>query len=159
MIASLAYYVFSNSFEEVLDEKKLLNISALKAKMNPTIFNSYGNSYLYGIDESSLAEFKNDIFFDFMRLHTVRNEGHYVKSMLLEEDLAKSDISDENNRYDFFRYYFLELIYHRISGIYNPFSGDVSNKNLADYKTKGYMPQSFYTDKNFAVRAGLKWNF
>lgn len=124
LFASAAYYMLSMPLEEVLSEKRLLNISGLNPKINPSIFNQYQASYTYNINETTLNNFKQNNQSDFMRLHTIRNDGHYVKSWMLEEELAKADLSDKNNLADFIKYYFVELALHRISNINNPFAED-----------------------------------
>jgi hypothetical protein len=134
LLASAAYYyTLSIPFEEVLDEKKLLNINGLSSKIDPFSFNKYSKSYLYNLREDILNDYKTNDYNNFMRLHTIRNDGHFVKAMLLEEELAKVDLSNKNNFSDFMKYYFVGLFAHRSLNIYNPFKkGDVNvSKNVS----------------------------
>jgi hypothetical protein len=142
LLASCAYYMLSAPFEEVLHENQLLHINGLKAKINPFLFNQYQSSYPYGMDEDVVAKFKETNHLDFMRLHIIRNDGHYAKSLLLEEELAKVNLSDKNNLYDFYRYYFLLSVYHRGANIYSPFKKDVKRHDLPEEK------QPLIIDKN-----------
>jgi hypothetical protein len=47
------------------------------------------------------------------------------------------------------------------SVIQNQFSGQNKFSLLLgyNYKTKGYMPESFFMNENFDVRLGFRWNF
>jgi hypothetical protein len=111
-------------FEETIAEQRLLSIDGLHAKMNPFIFNKTGFSYSYGIENSILSNYKTNNYGNFMRLHTIRNDGHYVKAQILEEELAKVTLSNKNNLRDFIQLYFMELFLNKSYTIYNPSGKD-----------------------------------
>ena len=124
-IVLLSYYVLvAFPLEEIFSEWKLLEMNGISARPYPLLYNKHGMAYLYNIGRSALSDFKNGHYTDFMRLHTIRNDGHYVKSMMIEEDLAKIDLSNKNNQYEYFKQYLPMLFYYRSSNIYNPFLRD-----------------------------------
>ena len=111
-----------------------MNLNGLNPKINPFLLNRYNESYLYGIQEDVLSDFKKGHYLDFMRLHTIRNDGHYAKALMLEEELAKINLSNRNNKFDYIRYYFIALYIHRTSNIFVLNKSDVKNRNLKDDK-------------------------
>jgi hypothetical protein len=121
-LASLLYYSFSIPFEEALSEQRLLNVRGVKSRMNPTLFNTQLSPYLYGVDDPVLAGYKTDHYGDFMRLHTIRQDGHWVKAQIMEDELAQADLSNRNNQISFVELYVMELFWHRFSIVYNPFA-------------------------------------
>ncbi|MDR3217717.1 MAG: carboxypeptidase-like regulatory domain-containing protein [Dysgonamonadaceae bacterium] len=141
-VTSALYYLFSMPFEEALSEQRLLHLNGLEPKMNPTIFNSTDYSYIFGIGSDILNNYKTNNYNNFMRLHTIRNEGHFVKAQILEEELAKVDLSNKNNQAIFFDLYFLELFMHRSLTIYNPFGKDRKSINVSEEK------QALIIDRN-----------
>ncbi|MDR2533477.1 MAG: carboxypeptidase-like regulatory domain-containing protein [Tannerellaceae bacterium] len=153
-IISLAYYMLAIPFEEVLSEHQLLNISGLNHKVNPTPFNVHLDAYVYGINESVLNDFKANNQYNFMRLHTIRNDSRYVKGLMIEEDLAKIDLSNKNNLMDYIRYYAMELAISRLGNIYNPFAkgaGAYSSDNrrlITDY-SRSWVKYLFEPDADY----------
>jgi hypothetical protein len=127
--ASTAYYILSVPFEDVLTENFFLNISGINAKINPFAYNKYGISYLYNINDNLMIEYKQSDYQNFMRLHTIRNDGHYAKSQILEEELVRADLSNSNNKLQCVLYYIMELGYHRSLNMYNPFANEVKSQN------------------------------
>ena len=129
----LGIYLYSTFIsipvEEAMSEWFLLNRSGIDAKINPFIINKYNAPYLYNIDNQVLSDFKRENYGDFMRLHIVRNESHYVKSNMIEEELAKVDLSNKNNWFNYWQLYAMELLGHRGTNIYNPFKKDVKQIN------------------------------
>jgi hypothetical protein len=69
-----------------------------------------------------------------MRLHTISADGHNVKAQILEEELAKVDLSNANNKRAFIDLYFLELFFHKGFTIYNPFAKDKKSMNISENK-------------------------
>ncbi|WP_298647799.1 hypothetical protein [uncultured Proteiniphilum sp.] len=129
----LGIYLYSTFIsipvEEVMSEWLLLNRNGIDAKVNPFMINKYNTPYFYNIDNQVLSDFKNENYGDFIRLHTVRNESHYVKSNMIEEELAKIDLSNKNNWFNYLQLYAMELLGHRGTNIYNPFKKDVKQIN------------------------------
>jgi len=122
MLTLMTYnYLISFPFGNAASEWLLLNKNGIRANMNPTILNRYLTSYLYNVNNTVLSNLKNNNYLDFMRLHTIRNDGRYVRSFLIEEDLAKIDLSNRNNRYSFVMLYWTELAQHRIMNAIDPF--------------------------------------
>lgn len=117
--------LLSIPLEEAMSERLLLHKNGILAKAYPSLINRYATPYLYNIDNAGLSDFKNNNYIDFMRFHTVRNEGHHVKSIMLEEELAKIDLSNKNNLIDYLLLYAIELLGHREANIYNPFKKEV----------------------------------
>ncbi|MDR3340331.1 MAG: carboxypeptidase-like regulatory domain-containing protein [Candidatus Symbiothrix sp.] len=150
LATSILYYLFSMPFEEALSEQRLLHLSSLEPKMNPTIFNNTSYSYIFGINNDALNNYKTNNYNGFMRLHTIRNDGHFVKAQILEEELAKVDLSNKNNKAILFELYFLELFMYRSLTIYNPFEKDQKSINVSEEK------QPLIIDKN---RSWVKYLF
>ena len=136
LAANYAYnYFISMPIEEILSERQLLYTGGLKPDILPTFINKYRDPYLYGVNNDILSEFKENNYYDFMRLHTVRNDGHYTKAILMEEELAKADLSNINNRVDAINLYSPELLLHRIRNMYNPFAKKVRTpENISENK-------------------------
>ena len=135
LLSIFAYnYVMSPPFEDAASEWLLLNKNGIQAKMNPTLFNRYSDSYLYNIGDEALSDFKADNHLDFMRLHTVRGEGRYVKSFLMEEELAKVDLSNKNNKYNWAILYAMRLFWNRGMSLSDPFEKDVKQSNKPEEK-------------------------
>ncbi|MDR2809927.1 MAG: carboxypeptidase-like regulatory domain-containing protein [Tannerellaceae bacterium] len=133
-IASIVYYSLSAPFEEALSEQRLLNVDGLKSKMNPTLFNTRLSSYVFGVDNSVLTEYKANHYGDFMHLHTIRKDGHWVKAHIMEDELAQVDLSNQNNKRSFVELYGLELFLHRFALTYNPFSKDKKTPGVSEDK-------------------------
>lgn len=121
---SYLYHLLSIPFEEVLAEQLLMNLDGLKPRMNPTILNRANSSYIHGLSNPILSDYKINHHNNFIRLHTIRNDGHFVKVQILEEELAKADLSNKNNKIAFVHIYGLELALHRIFNTYDPFGKD-----------------------------------
>jgi hypothetical protein len=125
-------YIISAPIGDVASEWLLMNKNGIQAGMNPIIFNKYRGSYLYNIDSKTLSNFKNEKYHDFMRLHTIRHDGRYVKSFQIEEELAKVDIHNNNNSGNYLMLYWLELLGHQIANINNQSKKDVKQSNKAE---------------------------
>lgn len=117
--------LISYPLDAVMSEWLLLDKNGIRAKANPFMFNKYDSPYLYNVDNQVLSDFKNGNYGDFMRLHTVRNETHYVKSNMIEEELARIDLSNKNNWINYIQLYAVELLLHHETNIYNPFKKEV----------------------------------
>jgi hypothetical protein len=124
LIYSAVYYLLAMPLEETIAEQRLLSVDGLHAKINPFVFNQTNFSYSYGIDNNVLNTYKTNNYGNFMRLHTVRNDGHYVKAQILEEELAKVNLKNKNNQRDFLQLYLTELLLHKSFAVYNPFGKD-----------------------------------
>jgi hypothetical protein len=133
LLASFTYYSISNTVEEAFTEKTLLNINGIKPKMN--IFGDLlGESYLHNLSDNVMQDYKSKYYNDFMRLHTLCADGHFAKSIAMEEEIAKVDLSNRNNLIDYLFLYSYELLAHKISLIYNPWSKNVKAKNTSSEK-------------------------
>jgi hypothetical protein len=150
ILASTLYFALSMPFEEVLSEYRLLSINNIRTNINPTIFNKASNTYLFGLSDDAFSEYKASHFDNFMRLHTIREEGHLIKAQIIEEELARIDLSNKNNRRRYMLFYGLDLFLYRISAAYNPFSKDANPINLPAIK------QPFIIDRN---RSWVKYLF
>ena len=106
--------------ENATSEWLLLNRNGVQAKMNPTIFNRPGASHLFGINNSVLSDFKKNNHLDFMRLHTIRHDGAYVRSFLMEEELAKVDFFNIANRRNYMLLYWMGLLQYRMENLIRP---------------------------------------
>ena len=149
-LSASLYAFLTFPIQEVTSEWLLLNKNGIQAKMNPLLLNSYNNTYLYNLNNGILSDFKNDNYLDFMRLHTVRNDRNYVNSFLLEEEIAKIDLSNRNNQYSFRMLYWVELFLGRAMNIYNPFKKDMKQFDKSEEK------QPLIIDRN---RSWVKYLF
>jgi len=128
--------------EEVEVERYLTSSNNLKVKSIPTNLNSLNESYLYGLSNQEMNTFKASNYTGFMRLHYVRNEYHYLKTKILEEDIAKADMANKNNKFDFIKTYLLDLVFNRC---YNIFYSPLKDKYLKG-KDKDKAP--LFVDRN-----------
>lgn len=147
---SYLYHMLSIPLEETLSEQRLMALDGLKPKMNPTILNRTNSSYIYGLDDDVFSNYKINQYNNFMRLHTIRNDGHFVKAQILEEELARIDLSNRNNEVTFINVYLMELYLHKIFNTYNPFAKD--KKQLSTSGAK----QPLLVDRN---RSWVKYLF
>jgi len=145
LLPSLANVYLISPLEEIEVERKLLSLNSLHSRMNPLSFNSLNKSYHYGLSQTQLDHFKSVNYTDFMRLHTIRNEYHYIKTKILEEEIAKVDLSNKNNRYDFIKTYIMDLVYNRA---YNLFYSPLKDKDL-NINDKNKEPIIVDTDKSW----------
>ncbi|MDO5524363.1 MAG: carboxypeptidase-like regulatory domain-containing protein, partial [Bacteroidia bacterium] len=136
--------------EENASEWLLLNKNGIHSKINPLIVNKYNSTYLFGIADRQISDFKTGNHLDFMRLHTIRNDGHYAKSVLIEEELAKADLSNKNNWFNYLQLYSMELLMHKGTNTYNPFKKDVKQHDITEEK------QPLIIDRN---RSWVKYLF
>lgn len=151
LIGIYLYQTFvSLPLEENASEWLLLNKYGIRAKINPLTINRYNSTYLHGVPNQQILDFKTENSFDFMRLHTIRNDGHYTKSFLIEEELAKADLSNKNNLFNYLQLYSMELLMRRGANTYNPFKKDVKQHNIAEEK------QPLVIDRN---RSWVKYLF
>lgn len=142
--------VISIPMEETASEWLLLRKNGINAKINLLLINKYNSPYLYNSHNQTLLDFKTENYLDFMRLHTARNDGHYVKSFLIEEDLAKADLSNRNNLINYLQLYAMELLMHRGTNTYNPFKKDINPRDMSEEK------QPLIIDRN---RSWVKYLF
>ncbi|MDR0333860.1 MAG: carboxypeptidase-like regulatory domain-containing protein [Dysgonamonadaceae bacterium] len=116
------YYAYSGFVSipliDVSSEWLLLNKAGMQAKTHPTMFNRYNESYSYGFTNAIMSDFKNNNHLDFMRLHTIRNEGRYVRTFLMEEEIAKVNLRNRNNFLNYVLLYFPELFHNRTVDIF-----------------------------------------
>jgi hypothetical protein len=120
--------------EETLSEQRLLNVQGLKPKIYFTTFNKLQSSYIFGMDNNALTEYKTNHYNNFMRLHTVRQDGHWVKAQILEDELAQIDLSNRNNKKKFMELYLIRLFLHKLSVTYNPFANNKKTLNVSEDK-------------------------
>jgi hypothetical protein len=126
----MAYsYLISPILGEVASEWLLMNKNGIQTKVNPNPFNRYRVPYLYNANNDVLSDFKNNNYFDFMRLHSISRDGRHVKSFLIEEDLAKTDLSNKNNRYSYITLFCLELLAYRAMNLDNLARRDIVPSN------------------------------
>jgi len=65
-----------------------------------------------------------------MRLHTLRGEYHYLKTKILEEDIAKADMDKRNNKKNYITLYLMDLLYNRTYNIfYSQLKDKIINSN------------------------------
>ncbi len=140
----------STPLEENASEWLLLNKNGIHSKINPLIVNKYNSTYLFGIADRQISDFKTGNHLDFMLLHTIRNDGHYAKSVLIEEELAKADLSNKNNWFNYLQLYSMELLMHKGTNTYNPFKKDVKQHDITEEK------QALIIDRN---RSWVKYLF
>lgn len=148
--------LLSIPIEETVSEWLLLHKNGIQVKIYPSFINKYNTPYLYNIDNLVLTDFKNKNYIDFMRLHTIRNDGHYVKSLLMEEELAKIDLSNKNNWLNHLQLYATELLGHRGTNIYNPFKKNVKQINKPEEqqplivdRNRSWVKYLFYPDAEY----------
>ena len=126
----MAYsYLISPILGEVASEWLLMNKNEIQANVNPNPFNRYRTPYSYNVSNDVLSDFKNHTYTDFMRLHTISRDGRYVKSFLIEEELAKIDLSNKNNRHSYMMLYWMELFSYQVMNIDNLSRKDVRPSN------------------------------
>jgi hypothetical protein len=133
-VASVLYHFFSTPFEEVLSEQQLLNVHGLTSKINPVIFNKFQSSYVSGLSNDVLTEYKTNYYNDFMRMHTIRQDGHWVKAQIIEDELVQANLSNRNNRRSFWELYWVELFIHKLSMAYSPFAKDRKTLDVSEDK-------------------------
>jgi len=125
MLALMTYnYLVSVPLGDAASEWLLLNKNGIHSGMNPTMFNRYQTAHLFNVSNDVLHDFRNNNHFDFMRLHTIRNDGRYVRSFLIEEEVAKINLSNRNNRLSFMMLYWQELYVLRMMNMLDPFWRD-----------------------------------
>jgi len=121
-LALLTYnYFLSPPFGDAMSEWLFLNKNEIRAGMNPTMFNRYLTPYMFNVNNTEMSDFRERNRLDFMRFHTIRNDGRYVRSFLIEEELARVDLSNRNNRFSFVMLYWIELMQLRMMNIIDPF--------------------------------------
>ena len=134
-LSGALYTYLTFPFQEVAAEWLLLNKNGIRAKVNPFVFDRRSgvlSPQLHGLNNAFMSNFKNDSFFDFMRLHTVRHERNYINSLLLEEEIARIDLSNRNNLLTFMQLYWLELLVSRSLNIYSASRRDVRTSNRSE---------------------------
>ncbi|MDO5665835.1 MAG: carboxypeptidase-like regulatory domain-containing protein [Bacteroidia bacterium] len=138
--------------EETASEWLLLHRNGIGKgiKIHPFLINRYNQSYLYGAENQILSGFKTENYMDFMRLHTIRNDGHYVKSLQIEEEFAKIDLSNKNNLVNYLQLYGMELFMRKGTNTYNPYKKDVKQTDKPQEK------QPLIIDRN---RSWVKYLF
>ena len=121
LLATSAYYFVSIPFNDVSAEWLFLNKNGMQTRIAPNYSASaFGglSFHLRGVNDAQLSDFKNDNFLNFMRLHTVRDEGRYMRTLLMEEDIARIDLSNRNNLLNYILLYFPELFFNRTADIF-----------------------------------------
>lgn len=119
---SLLGSMFVNSFllmplEQAETERKLLYINKLRSKAKLTAFNPLETTFHFGLTSERINLFRSQNYTDFMRLHTLLEEYSYLKAKNIEEQLIKVDMSNRNNKLNYFSYFLADFIYNRILGV------------------------------------------
>ena len=125
-VSALYHSYIMAPMEETLSENLFLSFHGIRSRMMPTLFNRYKQPYLYHVDDNAMSTSKSDNYTAFMRLHTVRDEGHYVRAFQIEEELAKTDLRNHNNLLDYLMIYAMDLFVNRNAIIYSPSLKDIS---------------------------------
>jgi hypothetical protein len=129
----------------------LLNKNEIQAQILPRTFNVFSTSLnfdLHSVNSETMTDFKNDNYLDFMRLHTIRNEGRYVRTFLLEEEIARIDLSNRNNLINYMLLYLPEIWSFRLEALH-------SNKDIKE-SDKSETRQPLIIDRN---RSWVKYLF
>jgi hypothetical protein len=155
LLKSLTYGVYLGVAMPISDTSSewfLLNKNGIRAQMFPSTFNVFSTSFnfnLHGINSATMSDFKNDSYLDFMRLHTIRNEGRYIRTFLLEEEIAKIDLSNRNNWINYVLLYTPQIWAFRLNDIFH------SNKDIKE-SNKPETRQPLIIDRN---RSWVKYLF
>lgn len=130
LMSGVINYFILNPLEELEVERKILSANGLRGKIYPIEFNHWDKSYFYGITPQQLNELKQNNYFDFMRLHNVRNEYHHIKTKLIEEEIAKADMSKRGNLFDYLLVYSGSLLLNRLNNVsFSSIKKDIKDKN------------------------------
>ena len=149
-LATTMYSYVTMPFTDVSSEWLLLNKNGMQTRINLNYsFNSGLSFYLRNINDAQMSAFKNDNHFDFMRLHTIRNEGRYVRTFLMEEEIAGVNLRNRNNLVNYVLLYLPELFHNRIADIF------VSNRDVRAFNGSEYR-QPLIIDRN---RSWVKYLF
>ena len=150
LLTTSAYAFISTPFSDVSAEWLLLNKNGMQAGIAPN-FNAFGSFsfQLRGMNDALMADFKNNNPFDFMRLHTVRNEGRYARTFLMEEEIARVNLRNRNNLFSYLLLYFPELFHNRTADVFAS-NRDVRMSDRPEYR------QPLIIDRN---RSWVKYLF
>ncbi len=129
LTATMINYLALNPLEELEVERKILSINNLKGKINPIPINNWDKSYFYDINSQQLNQFKNSNYFDFMKLHNIRNEYHHTKAKLIEEEIVKADMSKKSNLINYLFVYSSSLFLSRFSNVFISPMKEIQDKN------------------------------
>jgi len=134
LLSNITYnYFILPPLANATSEWLLLNKNGIQARMNPTVFNQSGASHLFGINNSVLSDFKNNNHLNFLRLHTIRHDGAFVRAFLMEEELVRVNFIHGMNSRNYLFLYWMELLQHRAVNLINPFRRrDVRQSNNAE---------------------------
>jgi hypothetical protein len=126
--------LLSTPFLSVEAERELLSTKGLHVSYNPTLFSPYGRSYSYGLDNIEMSNLRNSDFPTYMRLHTIQNDVHYTAAKLIEEKLARVDLSNINNKFNYVFLYGVELLSHRESNVFWGLGSEPQTSNFSENK-------------------------
>jgi hypothetical protein len=119
ILLSTTYFSFTMPLSDVSSEWLLLNKNEMQARIALTNVNAFGSTsfHLRGVNDVQMSDFKNNNHLDFIRLHTVRNEGRYARTFLMEEEIARVNLHNRNNFLNYWLFYLPELFHNRAGSI------------------------------------------